>query len=168
MNSPVRACLPRPEPRHPANDAPLRGGPAQILACLVAVVAGGILGCAHASSEPGAGRLFAVSIESIDGRSVVTIGHMSQPSYVVQVGTRLVRVWLAKPAPDGPSEATPLMETDAQSLKSGILIERSWTHAVVHEVTEEELAAGAALIYVPGDRRSAAVELRFRRLGGGA
>ena len=79
-----------------------------------------------------------------------------------------MRVWLARPAPDGPSDAAPLMETDAQSLKSGILIESGWTHAVVHEVTEEELAAGAALFYVPGDKKSAVVELRFHRLGGGA
>jgi hypothetical protein len=108
--------------------------------------------------------MFAVSIESIDGRSVVTTGHMSELSFVVQIGERLVRVWLGKTAPDGPSEPTPIMEVDARSLKSGILLESSWTHAVVHDVTEEELAAGAAMIYVPGDRHSAVVEVRFRPL----
>lgn len=106
-----------------------------------------------------------MAIQSIDGRSVVTTGPSSQPSFLVQVGEQLVRVWPTRPAPNGPDEPATLLEVDAQALKAGILIESSWTEAVVHEVTEDELAAGAALIFVPGGRRSVVAELRFKALG---
>jgi hypothetical protein len=64
-----------------------------------------------------------------------------------------------------PEAGETLLEADAEALKSGILIERSWNQAVVHEVTDEELDVGAAMIFVPGERRSVVAELRFRRLG---
>jgi hypothetical protein len=155
------------------------------LAGLASVVFAGA-GCAHVPAVGGGGPVFAVSVESIDGYRVVTAGHIYGYSYMLQVADHAVRVWpvlrnvnFPGPGADaqpelGPSGDTPidagetLLEADATALKSGILIERSWTQAVVHEVTEEELEVGAAVILVPGDRRSVVAELRFRRLKEGA
>ena len=54
-----------------------------------------------------------------------------------------------------------VFEADAEALKDGILVERSWNQAVVHNVTDAELAAGGALVSVPGgasaDHRRAAL-----------
>ncbi len=54
-----------------------------------------------------------------------------------------------------------VLEGDAEALKDGILVERTWSQAVVHNVTNEELAVGAAVVYVPGIPRPTTVELRF-------
>jgi hypothetical protein len=155
------------------------------LAGLASVVLAGA-GCAHVSTIGGGGPVFAVSVESIDGYRVVTSGHIYGYSYMLQVADHAVRVWpvvrnanFPDAGPDSqPPELGPsgdlrtdagetLLEADATALKSGILIERSWTQAVVHEVTEEELEVGAAVVLVPGDRRSVVAELRFRRLKDG-
>jgi len=151
------------------------------LAGLASVVFAGA-GCAHVPAIGGGGPVFAVSVESIDGFRVVTAGHIYGYSYMLQVADHAVRVWpvlhntnFPGPGVDGQPElgssgdtaadvGETLLEADATALKSGILIERSWTQAVVHEVTEEELEVGAAVILVPGDRRSVVAELRFRRL----
>lgn len=133
----------------------------------------GAVGCAHTAAIGGGGPVFAVSVESIDGYRVVMAGHMSGYSYLVQVGDVAARVWPVMRSPgavegDGPPLPEPgetLIEADAEALKSGILIERSWNQAVVHEVTDEELDVGAAVVFVPGERRSVIAELRFRRLG---
>ncbi len=69
-------------------------------------------------------------------------------------------VWLAQPSKqDQPSPV--VFEADAEALKGGILVERSWNEAIVHEVTDDELAAGAAVVYIPGRARPTTVELRF-------
>lgn len=77
----------------------------------------------------------------------------------------MARVWLAHP--DNLDAVSPVVLTgDAASLKEGILVERTWQEAVVHQVTDDELAAGAAVVYVPGMlRRHAVVELRFQPVG---
>jgi hypothetical protein len=130
-------------------------------------------GCAHTTAIGRGGPVFAVSVESIDGYPVVTGGRSSGYSYLLQVADRAVRVWPVVRRPStveadtlAPPEAgETLLEADAEALKSGILIERSWNQAVVHEVTDEELDVGAAMIFVPGERRSVVAELRFRRVG---
>jgi len=71
------------------------------------------------------------------------------------------RVWLAAhPERDVPSPA--IMKADAMALKAGILVERDWRSAVVHHVTEDELAVGAAVVYIPYLPEPVVVELRFR------
>ncbi|MES1157975.1 MAG: hypothetical protein ABUL67_02635, partial [Haliangium ochraceum] len=84
---------------------------------------------------------------------------MSFPAVAIQVGDRVAQVWLADP--DRQDVISPrVLEGDAAALKDGVLVERSWTEAVVHQVTDEELAVGAAVIYVPG-LKPTEVELRF-------
>jgi hypothetical protein len=137
----------------------------------VALLAGA--GCAHTTAIGRGGPVFAVSVESIDGYPVVTGGRSSGYCYLLQVADRAVRVWPVVRSPRtvevdtfAPHESgETLLEADAEALKSGILIERSWNQAVVHEVTDEELDVGAAMIFVPGERRSVVAELRFRRIG---
>ena len=54
-----------------------------------------------------------------------------------------------------------VFEADAEALKDGILVERSWNTATVHNVTDDELAAGAAVVIRAGqpaaDHRRAAL-----------
>lgn len=142
---------------------------------VAAWVVAGAGGCAHTTAIGRGGPVFAVSVDSIDGYRVVTAGHIAGYSFTVQVADQVVRVWPVLPDPRAagsdplaPPESGPttLLEADAEALKSGILIERSWNQAVVHEVTDEELAVGAAVFFVPGERRSVVAELRFRQLRG--
>ncbi len=148
-----------------------------ILRLLHILIAGlallGAPGCAHTTAIGRGGPIFAVSVESIDGYPVVTGGRSSGYCYLLQVADRAVRVWPVVRSPRAveadtfvpPEAGETLLEADAEALKSGILIERSWNQAVVHEVTDEELDVGAAMIFVPGERRSVVAELRFRRIG---
>ena len=54
-----------------------------------------------------------------------------------------------------------VFEADAEALKDGIMVERSWNMATVHNVTDDELAVGAAVVVLPAIPRPITVELRF-------
>ena len=71
------------------------------------------------------------------------------------------------PTPTQDAVSPRILEGDAAALKDGVLVERSWSEAIVHQVTDEELAVGAAVIYVPGVRPTE-VELRFDRVSSGS
>lgn len=61
-----------------------------------------------------------------------------------------------------------IVEADEAALKDGVLVERAWGEAIVHRVTDAELQAGAAVVYVPSTFHPTVVELRFEpvsRLG---
>jgi hypothetical protein len=117
-------------------------------------------GCAALPAVGRGGRVYAVRIASLNGVPTAARGPRSHPACVVQVGDQVARVWLARPSRTQ-DQSPVVMEADAEALKEGVLLERSWGEAIVHEVTEAELAAGAALVYIPGLRTPTAVELRF-------
>ena len=132
------------------------------LRLLLGLLGVALAGCAHGPAVGGGGRIYEISIESIDGLPVTTRGSSTGLFYVVQVGDRLATVWPVTPALNHDDRPIVLLEADAQALHDGILIERTWRLAVAHEVTDDELAAGAALVYVPGLQGASPVELRFR------
>lgn len=105
------------------------------------------------------GAVYDVTVETIDGRSTADRGPAAHPALTLQVGSTVRRVWLGLVPPEHPSPV--VMRADAEGLHSGLLLEVDWQHAVVHEVTAEELAAEAAVVYVPFGRRVVVVELRF-------
>lgn len=126
-------------------------------------VLGAIAGCIHAPAIGRGGPVYAISVESINGRKTADRGSVSFPACAIQVGDRVAQVWLADESrPDAISPA--VLEGDAVALKDGILVERSWSQAIVHNVTDQELAVGAAVVYVPGNPRPTTVELRFELL----
>ncbi len=135
------------------------------LAALVAIfmalaTSATLSGCAALPAVGRGGRVYAVRIASLNGVPTATRGPRAHPACVVQVGDHVVRVWLAQPSRTQ-DQSPVVMEADAEALKEGVLLERSWGEAIVHEVTEAELAAGAALVYIPSLRAPTAVELRF-------
>ena len=101
-----------------------------------------------------------MTVEMVDGRHTAARGHLSFSAVAIQVGDRMARVWVADESGGG-VESPAVVEGDAAALKAGILLEHSWNEAVVHHVTDEELAAGAAVVYVPGGGRPMVVDLRF-------
>jgi hypothetical protein len=148
----ARACLAR--------------GRAFFVTVALAAAAATALGCATAG-PPGErpGQVYEIAVASIDGYPTANRGPAAYPACTIQVGSNVARVWLAHP--DNLDAVSPVVLTgDAASLKEGILVERTWQEAVVHPVTDEELAAGAAVVYVPGfSRPHAVVELRFQPVG---
>jgi hypothetical protein len=118
------------------------------------------MGCATAPAIGRGGTVYRVRVASVNGRATAARGPTAHPACVVQVGGRVATVWLANPS-RRLSESPVVLEADAAALKDGILVERSWNAAVVYHVTDTELAAGAALVYVPGSGRLTTVELRF-------
>jgi len=129
-----------------------------LLAALL--LAGAPGGCASVPAVGSGGRVYEIRIATLNGMPTATRGPNAHPACVVQVGNQVVRVWLAQPSRTQ-ADSPILMEADAEALKSGILLERSWRDAVVHEVTDAELAAGAAVVYIPGSSGPTVVELRF-------
>jgi hypothetical protein len=128
---------------------------------LVAIaLAGGTLGCATFPAVGRGGPVYEVRVESIDGNHTALRGPAGHPACVVQVADRVATVWLASQA-HADHESPVVFEADAEALKEGILVERSWNQAVVHNVTDAELAAGAALVSVPSGAHPITVELRF-------
>jgi hypothetical protein len=120
-------------------------------------------GCASLPAIGAGGVVYEVRIASLNGAPTSNRGARTHPACMVQVGDRVARVWLAQPS-RRETQSPVVMEADAKALKNGILLERSWREAVVHEVTDDELAAGAAVVYIPGVRRATVVELRFEPL----
>lgn len=127
---------------------------------LRACVAGLVTGCVHAPAVGRGGPVYAVSVESINGRKTADRGSVAYPACSIQIGDRFAQVWLADES-RGDVMSPVVLEGDAEALKDGILVERTWSQAVVHNVTNEELAVGAAVVYVPGIPRPTTVELRF-------
>jgi hypothetical protein len=121
---------------------------------------GAVAGCIHAPAIGRGGPVYAISVESINGRKTANRGSVSFPACAIQVGDRVAQVWLAYESRADVISPV-VLEGDAVALKDGILVERSWTQAIVHKVTDEELAVGAAVVYVPGSPRPTIVELRF-------
>jgi hypothetical protein len=117
-------------------------------------------GCASLPAVGSGGRVYEIRIASLNGIPTAARGPTAHPACVVQVGDQVVRVWLAQPTRNQ-ADSPVLLEADAEALKNGILLERSWREAVVHEVTDAELAAGAAVVYIPGVPAPTVVELRF-------
>jgi len=117
-------------------------------------------GCATATAVGQGGQVYQVRVATVDGMATALRGPAGRPACIIQVANRVATVWLAQPSrQDQPSPVA--LEADAEALKQGILVERSWNEATVHEVTEDELAAGAAVVYVPGRVKPTTVELRF-------
>jgi hypothetical protein len=116
--------------------------------------------CATMPAVGRGGQLYRVRVASMNGFPTTDHGPMAHPACVLQVGDRVVRVWLASSAQ--PDQQSPVaLEADAAALKNGILLERSWQEAIVHEVTDIELLAGVAVVYLPSGGRRVLVELQF-------
>jgi hypothetical protein len=124
------------------------------------LLAAGSAGCATGSAIGRGGPVYEVRVATIDGNPTSNRGSSAHPACTLQVADRVAPVWLALPS-HADRESPVILEADAEALKDGILVERSWNEAVVHQVTEAELAAGAAVVYVPGRARPTTVELRF-------
>jgi len=101
-----------------------------------------------------------VCVDSVNGNRTSLRGPSGHPACIVQVADRVATVWLASEA-HADRESPVVFEADAEALKDGILVERSWNQATVHNVTDAELAAGAALVTLPGLPRPINVALRF-------
>jgi hypothetical protein len=126
-----------------------------------------LLGCATAPVIGRGGRVYAVRVASVDGHPTSNRGAVEYPACTLQFGDRVARVWLAHPSRQD-AVSPVIVEADEAALKDGILVERSWGEAIVHRVTDAELAAGAAVVYVPSTFHPTVVELRFEpvtRLG---
>jgi hypothetical protein len=125
----------------------------------------GLLVLASCATTPAIGQrsaVYEIRVASLNGMPTASRGPLGYPACVLQVGDRVARVWLADPSRNDASSPV-VMEADADALKNGILVERSWREAVVHQVTDAELAAGAAVVYVPSLAKPTVVELRFER-----
>jgi hypothetical protein len=104
-----------------------------------------------------------VAVDSVDGRKTADHGSVSYPAISIQVGDQFARVWLADES-HGDVVSPAILNGDAVALKDGVLVERNWNQAIVHKVTDDELAVGYAVVYVPGMPKPTIVELRFERL----
>ena len=136
--------------------------------CVTAALLLAVAGCATTSATGGrADQVYEVAVASVDGDPTSNRGPAAYPACTIQVGTNVARVWLAHPS--NIDAVSPVVLTShAAALKEGILVERTWNEAVVHQVTDAELAVGVAVVYVPGfSRRHTVVELRFLPLGAG-
>lgn len=120
-------------------------------------------GCAHSPAIGRGGQIYAVAVDSVNGRRTADNGSIYFPAISIQVGDRFARVWLADQS-RGDVTSPVVLEGDAEALKAGILVERTWNEAVVHKVTDEELAVGVAVVYVPGTPHPTVVELRFDKV----
>jgi hypothetical protein len=120
-------------------------------------------GCATAPAVGGGGAVYEIIVHSVNGRPTAISGPVGYPAATIQVGDRTARVWLAGTPPRS-NPSPPLFLVDAAALRAGVLVETSWEAAVVHQVTEAELDAEAAVVHVPFGRGFHTVELRFRRV----
>jgi hypothetical protein len=135
----------------------------RVLAALVWFGAG--LGCATWSGGQGKGRVYKVRVSTVDGMPTANRGSVNNPACTVQFGNHVAQVWIAHPSRTN-AVSPVIMEADEATLKAGVLVERSWNEAVVHEVTDAELASGIAVIYVPSIFHMTTVELSFEPVGG--
>lgn len=106
--------------------------------------------------------MYEISIATVDGQPTAARGPAAFPAITIQVGTEVARVWLAYPSPHLDTVSPVIMEGDAEALKDGILVERSWNEAVVYQVTDDDLKTGVAIVYVPSfGHPPTVVELHF-------
>lgn len=130
-----------------------------VLAALVTLA-----GCAAAPAVGRGGRVYDVMVKSVDGRPTAQHG-LAGHSCSIQVGNVVRQVWFAHDAgePFDAANLTPLLRADEAALREGVSVEYvSWPWVTFHRVTAEELAAGAAVFYVPGPTGPHDVELWFR------
>jgi hypothetical protein len=132
---------------------------------LIAAMVLAATGCATVPAVGRGGTVYEISIAAIDGHPTADRGPAAFPAVTIQVGTSVARVWLAHPSHLDVTSPV-IMEGDAAALKDGILVERSWNEAVVYRVTDQDLSAGAALVFVPSPMHPpTVVELRFDPVG---
>src|SRR5947209_9040332 len=100
---------------------------AWLVALSVAITLAGFLaaGCATTSAIGGGGPVFEVRVVSINGLPTALRGPSAHPACVLQVANRVAPVWLAHPS-HADRESPVVLEADAEALKDGILVERSW------------------------------------------
>jgi hypothetical protein len=132
-----------------------------VLGALVVAV-----GCAHAPAIGRGGRVYSVRVASVNGHPTSNRGSIAYPACTLQLGDQVAQVWLAQPSRDN-SVSPVILQADEVALKAGILLERSWREATVHEVTDAELASGIALVYIPSIFNLTTVELSFEPVGEG-
>lgn len=136
---------------------------AAVALCMFGLLAAG--GCATTPAIGRGGRVYAVRVASVDGHPTASRGSVNFPACTLQVGDRVARVWLAQPSRSD-AVSPVIAEADEAALKSGVLVERSWGEAIVHHVSDAELMAGAAVVYVPSTYHPTIVELRFEPVTG--
>lgn len=124
------------------------------------MLAVGLVGCATTTAVGRGGPVYEVRVETVDGFRTSLRGPAGRPACIVQVANRVATVWLASAA-HADRESPVVFEADAEALKDGILVERNWNTATVHSVTDDELAAGAAVVVLAASPRPITVELRF-------
>jgi hypothetical protein len=134
------------------------------LAALAALVLGGAGACAHAPAVGRGGKVYAVRVANVDGHPTATQGSVAYPACTLQFGEQVAQVWLAHPSREN-AVSPVILQADEVTLKSGILLERSWQEATVHDVTDAELASGTAVIYIPSVFHLTVVELSFEPVG---
>jgi hypothetical protein len=108
--------------------------------------------------------MYAVRVSSLNGQPTANRGSVTNPACTLQFGKQVTRVWLASPSREN-AVSPVIAQTDEQTLKAGILLERSWQEATVHEVTDAELASGTAVVYIPSIFKLTTVELSFEPVG---
>lgn len=121
-------------------------------------------GCAAAPAVGRGGPVYEVIVDTVNGRQTAMRGPVGYPACTVQVGREVRQVWLASERREAGS-SPPVLRADATALKAGVLLESGWNAAVVHHVTDDELAAGAAVVYLPRLPQPVVIELRFRPVG---
>jgi hypothetical protein len=108
--------------------------------------------------------MYAVRVSSLNGLPTSNRGASGFPACTLQFGDQVTRVWLAHPSRQN-AVSPVIAQADEATLKAGILLERSWQEAVVHAVTDAELASGTAVVYIPSVVRLTTVELTFEPVG---
>jgi hypothetical protein len=135
--------------------------------CLaVCLVAGP--GCASSRTAGGdlahRPRVYAVRVSSVDGHPTANRGSISHPACTLQFGAQVARVWLAHPSRQN-AVSPIIVQADEETLKDGVLLERSWQEATIHKVTDAELESGIAVVYIPSIYHLTTVELSFEPVG---
>jgi hypothetical protein len=132
-----------------------------LVAAFATAFGGAALGCATVpDASSGGSQAYRVAVASVNGQPTSNRGPTAYPACTIQVADRVASVWLAHPSSSGASPV--IMVSQAADLKKGVLVERTWNEAVVHHVTDQELAVGVAVVHVPGrSRRPITVELSF-------
>ena len=136
-----------------------------VLSLAIGAAAAGA-GCAHVPPVGRGGRVYSVRVASVNGHPTATRGSIRYPACTLQFGDEVMQVWLAQPS-RGNAVSPVIAQADEVTLKEGILLERSWQEAVVHEVTDAELASGTAVVYIPSIFEFTTVELTFEPVGEG-
>jgi len=134
-----------------------------VLASAFALVAGP--GCATVPAHGSGGRMYAVRVASVNGYPTANRGSVAYPACTVQFGAQVAQVWIANPSRVN-AVSPVILQADEATLKSGVLVERSWSEATIHEVTDAELESGTAVIYIPSIFQLTTVELTFEPVGG--